>query len=295
MVRLKAECISCLTKKYMDKYPVAASEEQKVEFSQRVLKLISEASLILSAPVLVRSINEIRREMFDYQDEFVEEKAHFNELMLEWEEEITSWIKESDEPLKLALQLAMTGNYIDFGAVKSVEESYLSEALKNSGKRELDEQEFESLQKDLGKAKHLVYLTDNCGEIVLDKHFIKVIQKQYPQLEITVIVRGGAVLNDAQLEDARQVGLTGLVEVLDNGNCIAGTWLPEVSAPAKKKIDEADVVLSKGQANFETLRGCGLNVYYIFLCKCEMFARQFGVEKFTGMLVNDRRLPAERH
>lgn len=290
MIRLKAECISCLVKKYMKKYPVDATEEQKVEFEQRVLRLLSEAPLTMSAPVLVRSINDIRREMFDYQDEYVEEKAHFNELMLAWEEEIASWIAKSENPLKLALQLAMTGNYIDFGAVKSVEESYLEEALKNSYQRNVDEKEFAALQKDLAEAKQLVYLTDNCGEIVLDKLLIQTLQKQYPQLEITAIVRGGAVLNDAQLADAKQVGLTKLVEVLDNGNNIAGTWLPEVSAPAKHKIEEADMILSKGQANFETLRGCGMNVYYIFLCKCEMFARQFGVEKFTGMLIRDKNI-----
>ncbi|MBQ7943706.1 MAG: DUF89 family protein [Lachnospiraceae bacterium] len=290
MTRLKAECISCLTKKYMDKYPADATEEQKVEFSQRVLKLISEAPLSLSAPVLVRSINDIRREMFDYQDEFVKEKSHFNQLMLEWEEEIAGWIEEAAEPLKLALQLAMTGNYIDFGAVKSVEEDYLSDSLKNAGQRYIDEKEFAALQEDLTKAKHLVYLTDNCGEIVLDKLFIRTIQKLYPQLEICVIVRGGAVLNDAQLEDAKQVGLTEIVEVLDNGNNIAGTWLPEVAWPAKSKIEAADVIIAKGQANFETLRGCGMNVFYIFLCKCEMFARQFGVEKFTGIIMNDKSL-----
>jgi len=133
-------------------------------------------------------------------------------------------------------------------------------------------------------------LTDNCGEIVLDKLFIREIMKQYPQLKITTIVRGGAVLNDAQLEDAKQIGLTELVAVLDNGNNIAGTWLEEVALPAKQRIEEADVILAKGQANFETLRGCGLNIYYIFLCKCEMFARQFEVEKFTGMLVNEKKL-----
>ncbi|MBE5875445.1 MAG: DUF89 family protein [Lachnospiraceae bacterium] len=290
MIRLKAECMSCLTKKYMDKYPANATEEQRVEFSRRVLKLISEAPLSLSAPVLVRSINDIRREMFDYEDEFVEEKAHFNELMLEWEEEIAGWIEASKEPLQLALQLAMTGNYIDFGAVKSVEEDYLSNALRNADKRKVDEKTFAALQEDLAKAKHLVYLTDNCGEIVLDKLFIREIMKQYPQLKITTIVRGGAVLNDAQLEDAKQIGLTELVAVLDNGNNIAGTWLEEVALPAKQRIEEADVILAKGQANFETLRGCGLNIYYIFLCKCEMFARQFEVEKFTGMLVNEKKL-----
>ena len=73
-----------------------------------------------------------------------------------------------------------------------------------------------------------------------------------------------------------------------NGNDIAGTCLSRLSEEALKYLDEADLILSKGQANFETLRGCGKNIYYIFLCKCDMFANRFGVEKYTGMFLNDK-------
>ena len=122
----------------------------------------------------------------------------------------------------------------------------------------------------------------------MDKLLIGQLKALYPQMELTVIVRGGEVLNDATVEDAVQVGLTELVPVIDNGNSIAGTWMDEVSAQARHVMEDADLILAKGQANYETLRGCGMNIYYIFLCKCEMFARMFQVPRFSGMLLKER-------
>lgn len=133
-----------------------------------------------------------------------------------------------------------------------------------------------------------MYLTDNCGEIVMDKILIQQIQKKYPDLEIAILVRGAEVINDATMEDAAQVGLTEIARVLPNGTDIAGTWLEELSQEAKAVLESADVIISKGQGNFETLRKCGLNIYYIFLCKCDLFANTFQVPKLTGMLINEK-------
>ena len=86
------------------------------------------------------------------------------------------------------------------------------------------------------------------------------------------------------------VGMTEVVQVLDNGNEIAGTWIPKMSAESREKLEKADLIISKGQANFESLHGCGLNIYYLFLCKCEWFVRRFGMEKYKGVLANEGRL-----
>ena len=135
-----------------------------------------------------------------------------------------------------------------------------------------------------------MYLTDNCGEIVMDKLLIEEIQKLNQKAEVTVIVRGLPVLNDVTMEDAIQVGLTEMVNVIGNGSEIAGTYLEDISEEAKNVIDDADVILAKGQGNFETLRMCGKNIYYIFMCKCEMFAKRFQVPRYYGMLINDKNL-----
>ena len=118
-----------------------------------------------------------------------------------------------------------------------------------------------------------------------DKLIIEVIQRLNPRAEITAIVRGEEAMNDATIEDAEQVGLTEVVKVIGNGSDILGTCLKYISEEARMVIEEADVVLAKGQGNFETLLGYDKNIYYIFLCKCEMIAEMFGVEKFSPMLV----------
>ena len=88
------------------------------------------------------------------------------------------------------------------------------------------------------------------------------------------------------MEDALEIGLQKVAEVYDNGNGIAGTWLPELSRQAKGVWENAEVIIAKGQANYETLRLCGANIYFIFLCKCEMFCRSFQVPRYTGILVH---------
>lgn len=288
MDRLRSECLSCIIKNHIEKFPKETEEQQKVKYMQEVFQILSHAKSTESAPVIVHKINEIQEEMFHMTNEYTEIKKYFNQVMMGYETKIKEQLRSCEDPLKLAIQYSMIGNYIDFGAMKNVDEEYLTNLLNGAKDNPVNEESYRCLKHDLENGENLVFLTDNCGEIVMDKLLIFVLKEKYPKLHITVIVRGEAVLNDATMEDAIQTGLTDLVEVIGNGNGIAGTCIDELSEEAFHKVEKADVILSKGQGNFETLRKCGKNVYYIFLCKCDMFANIFGVEKFTGMLVNDK-------
>ena len=272
----------------MEKIPKDAPEADKIEYLQRIFRLASDAPMTMSAPVLVRDVVGVLYEMFGITNEYEEIKTYFNQLMMQYEAGAREKIKESKDPFKLALQYSMTGNYIDFGAMAKIDEEALGALIEKSYENHVDEKEYQSLKEDLKTAKHLVYLTDNCGEIVMDKILIETLMDLYPELEIKVIVRGEPVLNDVTIEDVEQVGLSKLVTIIENGTAIAGTCLEEINEESRQAMEEADVILSKGQGNFETLIGCGLNVYYIFLCKCDMFAEKFKVERFSGMLLNDK-------
>ena len=111
--------------------------------------------------------------------------------------------------------------------------------------------------------------------------------EQYPDLHITVILRGGPALNDATMEDAEEIGLTEIVDCMGNGAAITGTDLSVVSKSAEKLLRKADVILSKGQGNFEGLYGEKLNPYFLFLCKCELFVRRFGLKKFSSVFARE--------
>ena len=286
--RLHPECISCMTKVHLDKCPKDMPEEIKVEYMQRVLKIIAEAPAKYGAPVIVRTIQQLQEEMLGIKQEYAQIKQHYNAIMMQYEEQVLEHMAKSEDPIKTGIQYAMIGNYIDFGARITVTEEHLTELLDAPDRYVIDEKQYKELTTDLENAKKLVYLTDNCGEIVMDKLLIQQIKNKYPNLELTVMVRGAEVVNDATMEDAKQVGICDLVKVMPNGSDIAGTWMEEISEEAKNVLDEADVIISKGQGNFETLRKCGRNIYYIFLCKCDLFANTFQVPKLTGMLINEK-------
>lgn len=288
MLRFNTECVKCIINRYLNNVPKEFSPMQKLAYVQLVCKQVAEAPSHAGAPVVTQSIKNALQKEFGITEDFSKEKHYFNQMMLGKETEIYKQITDSDDYLKTAIQYAMTGNYIDFGSMHTVDEEYLEKALQQSKERIVDEGVLDALKKDLSEARRIVLLTDNCGEIVLDKLLLKVIKELYPEAELNIIVRGGEVLNDATRKDALEVGLDKVGSVVDNGTEIAGTFLDAVSKEALQTLEEADVILSKGQANFETLRGCGKNIYYIFLCKCDMFANRFGVPRFTGMMINDR-------
>lgn len=286
--RLMAECIQCLIRGHIDHYPENCSAQEKVTYIQKLLKVMAEAPSTVSAPVLAREIYKIQNEMFGNEIDYTEIKKHFNQVMMEKAISIEKELEATEEPLKLGIQYAMMGNYIDFGALGNVDEDKLGEFLKEAKYITVKEEEYRALKYDLAGAKNMVYLTDNCGEIVMDKLLLQVIQKLYPEIQITIIVRGMPVVNDATMEDAEQIGLTEQFRVIGNGSDIAGTCLDEVTEEAVEMIEKADVIFAKGQGNFETLQQCGKNIYYIFMCKCEMFANRFQVPRFSGMLLNDK-------
>lgn len=287
--RLKPECITCLLNKYLKTLPINLSDSKKLGYVQGILKIIGDADVYKSAPEIVEQIDDFKRK-FGIFSEFSDIKIHYNNFMLSLENGIENEIEKSSDKLKRAICYAMAGNYIDFGAMDSVSEDELLKTLDDSKNINLNQAELERFKSDISNAEKIVYLLDNCGEIVLDKLLIKQIIEFNPNVKIDVIVRGRPVLNDCTIEDAKAVGLCELVKVTDNGTGVAGTALDKISAESKNLINNADVIISKGQGNFETLYNSGENIYYLFMCKCKMFAKRFCVEQFTGMFINDLRI-----
>ena len=286
--RWNSYCTQCLLKKHLTNYPDTATEEERLTYIRRLFSILTDIAPGESSPVVVNRILTLQKEMFDQFVDYTDIKKHFNQLMLEQEDWIYADISSAADPIRRAVQYVMKGNYIDFGVLSDVNSEKLMELLSQAKDQTIDEQIFEELMQDLTSAKNMVLLTDNCGEIVLDKLLVRTIMSQFPDLQIHVIVRGGHALNDATMEDACQVGLPDLVKVIGNGTCLQGTYLPDISKEARDLLEQADVILSKGQGNFESLQYCGLNIYYLFLCKCDLFTKRFHTHLYNGILTNDR-------
>lgn len=281
------QCKQCLFKKNISN--AKEFPKEKIEnFEEGILKLINEFGDRKSAPFIQGKIDELYAECFGKKRDFTDIKKKYNLFLLEKEEVIKNTIRKSDDIIAACIRFACAGNYIDFGTMDNVNTSLLDKLLDKAKNEKLCENDLLKFNNDIKKAKKLVYLTDNCGEIVLDKIFMEFLKELYPQLSITAIVRGGDTLNDATLCDAEMIGLDKTVTTISNGTAIPGTDMEEVSKNAKKALLEADVVISKGQGNFETMFGEGLNTYFIFMCKCEMFVERFGLKQYSMVFKNEK-------
>ena len=289
-MKVSAECMHCLVKRQADNIRKYPDEEKKAEYLGKVLGIIANGAAEEPAPVLLSYIGRLHEAYFGKPFSFEELKKGYNAMLMEKEEEIRQKIGRAEDPLALALRFAQIGNFIDFGAMDSVDDAKLMEFLEQAETLPLSENTYQNVTEDMKSAKKLVFLTDNCGEIVLDKLLLETIAKVYPHLECTIIVRGEPVLNDATMEDALQVGIETCGKVIPNGTNIAGTYIPWISAEARQVMEEADMLISKGQGNFESLHGCGLNIYYLFLCKCQWFMERFGLPQYSGVFINEKDL-----
>ena len=293
-MKLNPFCMCCALNKQEQKIRHYPDMEKKTEYMKKVMALMANTEEKDCAPSLSVDIQKLYSSFWNCpMEDFTEIKKEFNQLMLNMEVSIEDRIRKSNDPLEKALLYARIGNYIDFAALSNVDQSTVITLLDEKSSEALDEKEYKNFLHDLSSAKKLVYLTDNCGEVVLDKMAVKILKEQYPNLDITVIVRGYPVVNDATMEDAEEIGLTDLVNVIGNGSNVGGTWIPGISSESRELLYNADLIIAKGQGNFETLNDCGLNIYYLFLCKCDLFQRRFHAENLQGMFLNERRLVME--
>ena len=288
-IAVDTHCLQCFLKRNLDIVRPLGTEEQAMAFAKEIMKLFLAAPEGVSSPWFGPAAADLLHEMYGLPiDRFREEKEISNRFVLERLDLIRQKVASAPDPVFAGLQFAILGNYLDFSALQGqVSFERLEDMLDKGLEMELDREAYASLCADLEQGRSLLYLTDNAGEIGFDRIFAEEIAKRYPKLAITFCVRGAVAQNDATREDAVFMGIP--FPVIDNGNRVAGTQLDQLSREAARALETADVVIAKGMANTETMFGCGCNVYYAFLVKCQRFVNHFGKPMFTPMLVRERK------
>lgn len=284
-LRLNNECILCHLRRHAETAASLGDEVTATEFLKELMQKCLNAPEDASSPTLGVGANELYQKYYGLEpDRFRREKEESNRFVMERIGQIRERIARADDPLYAALQFAILGNYIDFSALQGkVSFETLDALLDKAPEMDVDRAMYRRFLQDLERGKTLLYLTDNAGEICFDRVFAEQIADVYPHLDITFCVRGGPAHNDATRADAEAVGIP--FPVIDNGNCVGGTELSQLSAQARAALEGADVILAKGQGNIETMLGCGWNVYYAFLIKCPRFVQVFNMPMLTPMLV----------
>jgi len=268
------ECIPCTVNSYLR---LVESEvvppEKREELMRQLLHFLSGVDYQLSPPAMGRELHRMIRDSLQDADPYREIKEKYNQMMLDLYPTFREMIEQSLTPFETAMRLAIGGNVIDFGAKYQFK---VMETIQRAMEHELSIDDSPSLKKALGSARSLLYIGDNCGEIVLDKLFLEYLDVP----EKTFVVRGGPVINDITLEDARLVGMDQVARVVSTGDDSPGAVWESTSGEFKELFKEADVVISKGQGNLEGLMEVRHgHIYYLLVTKCELIADRIGCGK----------------
>lgn len=284
---MNAICFACHFQKQVETAVELGDEATATAFARELMEHYLAAPKDAASPYFGPVVSALFEKYFGItEDRYSEEKRLSNAFVLERMDAIRQKLRQQEDPVYAGLQFSILGNYLDFSALKGqVSFEKLEEMLEMGLHLELDRACYEKLCRDLAQGKRLLYLTDNAGEIGFDRLFAEQIAEKYPHLEITFCVRGGVILNDATREDAAIVGVP--FPVIDSGTCYAGTVISQLGSQARQHLENADVILSKGMGNVETMYGCEYNVYYAFLVKCAHFVHLFQKPLMTPMLIRE--------
>ncbi len=267
-------CVPCLINQGLNAVRrLGLGEEKEKEIALRAVKFLSQFdSLDRSPAYYAYYVQRIVKEVTGTEDPFKEQKRIANRKATELLPKVESLLTEEDELVK-ALKISAAGNYIDF-AVKG--DFDIEEGVTSVLKNEFAVWDYEALLRKLDRGRSVLIVGDNAGEIVFDKPLVRTLVGMGK--EVVYAVKGRPILNDATLEDAFEVSMTELCRVVDNGSDKVGTWLEDCSEEFLKIFKDSEIVISKGQANFETLSSSGRGVFFLLVAKCEPIARELGGE-----------------
>jgi uncharacterized protein with ATP-grasp and redox domains len=267
------DCIPCFVRQALDAARLATDDHKIHEqVLRKVLVLAKNLDMSQSPPVMGQKIHRLIRELMDNDDPYRDIKRQFNNTALKLYKKMRAHVVESQNMLETAIRLAIAGNIIDFGVNSRLQESELEKTISECLATELPDMQLESFKRALHEAEGILYIADNAGEIIFDRLLIE----QLPIEKVTVAVKGSPVINDATMQDAILAGLPRIVEVIDNGSDCPGTILETCSQAFVDRFEKADLVIAKGQGNYETLSDTDKNIFFILKVKCPVIAHDLG-------------------
>jgi len=273
------DCIPCFTKQALDAARFASDNTDIHEtILRKALKAVSEMDMKKTPPEMGALIYRIVSKYANNKDPYKQIKKQFNRIALDLYPELVKIRDSAPNAFETAARLAISGNIIDFGLGVAIDKALLIKTMESTLSDEIfgNVKAFENAVKN---AEKIVYLGDNSGEIVFDKILIEqIISMKGTKENLTFVVRGEPIINDITMVDAKETGMTDLVHVIDNGQGYPGTVLSECSDRFLKYFNEADLIISKGQGNYETLSTVKENIFFLLKAKCSVVAKDLGCE-----------------
>lgn len=285
-MKIDVECVPCFVRQALATVRRATDD---TSLQWRVMievgRLVNELSPDMCPPEFAERVYSVIAAVTGNDDPYLEDKKRANSLVLELEPGFRDILGASDDALLAAVKLAISGNSMDlgvvadFGDIGACAEAMLSE--------ELGVDDYMSFAHCLGKASHVVFVGDNAGEIVFDRMLIEEMRKAR-DCRFTYVVRGRPVINDVTIEDARTVGIDRVAAIVDTGAGAPGLVLTECSDAVRSLFLSADMVVAKGQGNYEALSDAPRDVFFLLLAKCPVVSREFAVPVGAAVVKHHR-------
>jgi uncharacterized protein with ATP-grasp and redox domains len=267
------ECIPCFVRQAHDELQVQGSNDrQTLRVLRRVMKEAGHFALDHTPPVMAQIIHRIIREETGNADPYAQIKADSTRIALKLAEEAEVVILASVDPFRMAVRFSIAGNIMDFALAanwKGLDLTYFVERTRLKG---IDDAMVDRLRLAAERAETILVLGDNCGETVFDRLLIE----QFPPAQIFYAVKGSPVINDVTLSDACEAGLDRVAELVENGSDAPGTILEDCSESFCELFERMDLVIAKGQANYETLSGVDRHIFFLTQVKCPVIGRDLG-------------------
>jgi damage-control phosphatase, subfamily I len=287
-MKTSLDCIPCFLRQSLEATRLASTDPILHEKILRdVLRWAGEMDFDQSPPAMAQRIHRQLRQITGVDDPYLQAKDKLNSFALELIPGFKSEVESADDPLLMAVRLAIAGNMMDMGVGGSLIEADVRQTMKQA----LTAPFFGKLDKfrqALDKAQSILYLADNAGEIAFDRLLVEQLLPKH----VTVAVRGAPVINDATLADAQTVGLDKIVEVIDNGSDAPGTIISDCNSEFRHRFADADLIIAKGQGNFETLSSEPANIFFLFKVKCSVIADHIQQPMGMQVLIHSDNHPA---
>lgn len=264
------DCYPCFLRQALDAAKMAdANEQQQKMVLDRVLDLLRQIDPSNAPPEIGGQVHRIVRQEVGDGDPYRGAKEASTREALALYPQLKALLSEADDPLDKAIRLSIAGNIIDFGPAREYD---LWEVVKRVLVQSFAIYDRGAFREVLARSDQVLYLADNAGETVFDRLLIEVLD-----LPVVYAVKGGPVLNDSTMEDALAAGINLVAEIVSTGSDSPGTILDRCSKEFCGLYQEAELIIAKGQANYETLSNEGAKVFFMLQIKCPVIARDAGV------------------
>ncbi|OSS41266.1 Uncharacterized protein DESAMIL20_819 [Desulfurella amilsii] len=269
-MKVKPECFVCFVSQAIRATEIISKkDEDAIRALKNVSEVLSRLSYDVAPPLISEFVYGSITKTLDHDDPYSEIKNKYNKIAIAYIKNLKDYINNSEDKLQAAINISVAGNIIDFGS--QIEKFNIKETISKAINEGFLVNDIKDFKEKINKAKILLFLADNAGEIVFDKLLLETIKSLYPNLDIYIALRGKPIINDVTKNDIEGLGLEDIGTIIESTKPTPGFWPDYCDEKCKKIYNSAEIIVSKGQGNFETLSEFDDDrVFFLFIIKCSV-------------------------